>query len=110
MPITPSTGSLFHADSHYEMALGPDHPHTAIGLNNLATLYRAQGWLGEAAPLYARALAICETALGPDHPDTATCLSNLAKLYQDQGRLDEAAPLFTRSLAITEMTGSKLTK
>jgi tetratricopeptide (TPR) repeat protein len=61
-----------------EKALGPEHPHVAPILNNLAELYRAQGRYIEAEPLYQRALAIDEKALGPDHPDLATDLNNLA--------------------------------
>jgi hypothetical protein len=37
-----------------------------------------QGELGEAEPLYRRALAIDEASLGPAHPDVATDLNNLA--------------------------------
>ncbi len=48
---------------------GPDHPTTAIIINNLALLYDNQGRYGDAEPLYNRSLAIFEKALGPDHPD-----------------------------------------
>ncbi len=51
-----------------EKALGPDHPDTAVSLNNLALLYGNQGRYAEAEPLYQRSLAIREKALGPDHP------------------------------------------
>ncbi len=37
-----------------------------------------QGKLGEAEPLYRRALAIDEASLGPAHPDVARDLNNLA--------------------------------
>ena len=85
-----------------EQALGPDHPDTALSLNNLAVLYWYQGRLAEAGPLCERALAIFERALGPDHPDTALSLNNLAELYRDQGQLAEAEPLYERALAIRE--------
>ena len=81
---------------------GPDHPTTAILLNDLAFLFDAQGRYSEAEPLCKRALAILEKALGPDHPDVATNLNNLAKLYGAQGRYAEAEPLYRRSLAIDE--------
>ena len=77
----------------YEKALGPDHPHVATALNNLAQLYQAQGRYADAEPLYKRSLAIYEKALGPDHPDVATSLNNLAELYQAQGRYADAEPL-----------------
>jgi tetratricopeptide (TPR) repeat protein len=86
-----------------EQNLGPDHPDTASGLNNLAVLYRSQGGAyAKAEPLYLRALAINEKALGPDHPDTAASLNNLAYMYSAQGAYSKAEPLLLRALAIRE--------
>ena len=73
--------------------LGPEHPDTAMSLNNLAGLLQAQGDLAGARPLYERALAIREKVLGPEHPDTAMSLNNLAVLLQAQGDLAGARPL-----------------
>jgi tetratricopeptide (TPR) repeat protein len=39
-----------------EKALGPELPHTARSLNNLAELYASQGQYAAAEPLYRRAL------------------------------------------------------
>jgi tetratricopeptide (TPR) repeat protein len=86
----------------YEKALGPDHPHTAIRLSNLAATYRDLGRHGDALPLQQRALGISETALGPDHPDTGIRLGNLAVTYRDLGRPAEALPLEERALGISE--------
>ncbi len=86
----------------YEQQLGPLHPGTATGLNNLASLYESQGKYSEAEPLYVRALAIYEQQLGPLHPGTATGLNNLASLYESQGKYSEAEPLYVRALAIYE--------
>ena len=85
-----------------EKALGPEHPDTAMGLNNFAELLQGQGKLAEARPLYERALAIDEKALGPEHPDTAMGLNNLAAVLQNQGKFPEARPLLERALAIRE--------
>lgn len=74
----------------------------AITLNNLASLYRAQGQYAQAEPLFQRSLAIYEKALGADHPSVALSLNNLAGLYQDQGQYAQAEPLIQRSLAIFE--------
>ena len=63
-----------------EKTLGPDHPHVATSLNNLALLYSDQGKYAAAEPLYQRSLAICEKALGPDHPHTRLVRSNLDAL------------------------------
>jgi len=58
--------------------LGPEHPDTAQGLNNLGSVLAAQGRYADAEPLYRRALAIWEKVLGPEHPDTSTGLNDLA--------------------------------
>jgi TolB-like protein/class 3 adenylate cyclase/Tfp pilus assembly protein PilF len=85
-----------------ERALGPEHPDTAMSLNDLADLLRDQGDFTGARPLHERALAIREKALGPDHPDTATSLNNLAILLKAQGDFAQARPLYERALAIRE--------
>jgi tetratricopeptide (TPR) repeat protein/transcriptional regulator with XRE-family HTH domain len=85
-----------------ERVLGPDHPDTALSLNNVGWLLRDQGELTAARPHLERALAIRERVLGPDHPDTAEGLCNLAGLLQTQGELAAARPLFERALAIRE--------
>ena len=85
-----------------EKALGPDHPHVATSVSNLAELYRNQGRYVDAEPLFRRSLAIREKSLGPDHPDVAASLNNLAALYTNQDRYVDAEPLHRRSLAIWE--------
>ncbi len=86
----------------YEKALGPDHPSTAISLNNLAQLHVDMGDYAIASPLLQRALQINEKALGPDHPGTATNLNNLANLYVNMGDYARAEPLDQRALKIYE--------
>jgi tetratricopeptide (TPR) repeat protein len=85
-----------------ETALGPDHPYTALRLNNLALTYVGLGQADQALPLQQRALQITETALGRDHPDTAIRLGNLALSYWRLRRHTEALPLEQRALQITE--------
>jgi tetratricopeptide (TPR) repeat protein len=85
-----------------EKALGPEHPDTALSLNNLALLLKDQGDLAGARPLNERALAIYEKARGPEHPHTALSLNNLAGQLRDQGDLAGARPLLERALAIYE--------
>jgi CHAT domain-containing protein len=58
--------------------------------------------LGEAEPLYRRALAITERSVGSDHLDVAIRLNNLAELLRVTNRLGEAEPLMRRALAIDE--------
>ena len=85
-----------------EARQGPDHPHTAIGVTNLANVLRDQGDLDGARPLYERALAIREAHLSPDNPDTAQSSANLAVVLHDQGDLAGARPLYERALAVFE--------
>lgn len=85
-----------------ERQLGPEHPGTAVILNNLATLLYEQGEYAEARPLLERALAIREQQLGPEHPHTATSLHHLGTLLRSQGGYAEARSLYDRALAIRE--------
>ncbi|NEZ65096.1 tetratricopeptide repeat protein [Leptolyngbyaceae cyanobacterium CCMR0082] len=85
-----------------EERFGPDHPDTALSLNNLGGLYNTMGRYEDAEPIFQRSLAIREAQLGPDHPDTALSLNNLGLLYDTMGRYEDAEPLFQRSLAISE--------
>ena len=84
----------------WEASLGPEHPHFATGLNNLAQLLKDTNRLAEAEPLMRRALAIDEQSLGADHPNVAIDLNNLALLLKATNRLAEAEPLMRRALEI----------
>jgi hypothetical protein len=75
-PPTPSHARSIEGSS--ERVLGSDHPYSLVSRNNLAGAYQAAGRLGEAIPLYERALADCERVLGPDHPYTRGARENLA--------------------------------
>ncbi|HZS06465.1 MAG TPA: CHAT domain-containing tetratricopeptide repeat protein [Blastocatellia bacterium] len=87
-----------------ERVLGPQHPHVATSLNNLALLYKSKGEYARAEPLYLRALSIREKTLGAQHPEVAISLNNLAALYDTAGYYAKAEPLYWRALAITEKT------
>jgi len=85
-----------------EKILGPEHPDTALILNNLGLLLRSKGDYDGAEPLLSRALEISEKVLGPEHPDTALSLSNLAGLLVYKGDYDRAEPLYRKALTIYE--------
>ncbi len=68
-----------------ENEFGSNHLTTANLLNNLATLYKAQGRYVEAEPLHKRALAIQENTLGAEHLGVAASVNNLAQLYEALG-------------------------
>ncbi len=83
-----------------ERNFGPDHPHVAQSLNNLAGIYRAQGKYAEAEPLHKQSLAISEKTLGPKHPHVATVLENMAMCCREMGKKDEAEKLEARAKKI----------
>ena len=87
-----------------EQTLGPDHPHTALRLGNLARTYHALGQHAGALPLEQRAVEISEQTLGPDHPHTALRLDNLASTYCALGQHAAALPLEQRAVEISEQT------
>lgn len=73
--------------------LPADHPHIAVGLNNLAGVYQAQGRFYNAELLFRRSLIIRISSLPPGHPEITTGLMNLAGCYDAQGRHNEAVAL-----------------
>lgn len=93
---------LHQAHSLKERLAEPEHPETAISLNNLALLYQSQGKYEQAEALFQRALMIREQTLGSEHLDTAVSLNNLAEFYAEQGKYEQAEPLFLRALGIRE--------
>ena len=93
-----------------EKVLGPDHPSTALSLNNLAALYDNQGKYDEAESLYQRALAIREKVLGSDHPDTAETRNNLAVLHSSIGETMASPSRSTnRALVVVKRYWGKIT-
>jgi CHAT domain-containing protein/tetratricopeptide (TPR) repeat protein len=81
---------------------GAKHVDVAQSLGGLAELYRTMDRLGEAEPLYKRALAVRERALGHNHTDVATSLRALAMLYIVQARYSDCEALLKRALDIRE--------
>jgi CHAT domain-containing protein/tetratricopeptide (TPR) repeat protein len=81
-------------------SLGPDHPQTAICLNNLGEFLKAMGRYAEARPYCEEALTLKKKVLGPDHPSTATSLNNVGGLLLDLGQYAEARPYYEEALAI----------
>ena len=77
-----------------------EHSEYCDSLNNLAELYRIQGYYLEANPLYLQALTIRKSLLGSEHPDVAQSLNNLAVLYHSQGNYSQAEKCFLESLEL----------
>jgi CHAT domain-containing protein len=85
-----------------ERLVGPDHPETAVALDNLAEIHRAAEAYSKAEPLHRRALAIRESVLGPEHRDTASSLNRLGLLYSDTGAYAQALQFYQRAMTIGE--------
>jgi tetratricopeptide (TPR) repeat protein len=68
-----------------------------MSLNNLATLYSAEGRYSEAETFFRRSLMTWEKAFGPDHPDSVTSLENYAVLLRQMNREAEAMDLEVRA-------------
>ena len=84
----------------WEKTLGVEHPHVALGLNNMAEAYRAQGKFAEAEPLYQRALEIYKKKLGPEDPKLAMVLWNHAYLLWETKSYVEAAKIGVRAMEV----------
>jgi len=65
-----------------EKVLGHDHSYLSNSLNSLALMFRSQGNLAEALPVFERSLTIRKTSLGGEHPSVVVSLHNLAGLHR----------------------------
>ncbi|MBX9580103.1 MAG: serine/threonine-protein kinase [Gemmataceae bacterium] len=84
--------------------LGPDHPDTLAGMNNLAGAYECAGRPADAVPLFERTYKGMEAKLGPGHPHTLGSRGNLAGAYLAVGRFAAAEPHLREVLAAREKT------
>ena len=99
---------LERAVAVWEASLGPDHPQTAIGLNNLALVLAQCDRAAEAQTALERAAAISEKTLGPEHPQFAKVLSNLGGFQRMAGDLEASRANLQRSLGILEQLKQRL--
>ncbi|WP_437634691.1 CHAT domain-containing tetratricopeptide repeat protein [Sorangium sp. So ce854] len=79
-----------------------DKHELGVALDDLAEVYRLQGFHPRAEALFRRAVSILEPWSGGPERSLATCLDHLGLLYQDMGDDARAEPLFQRALAIRE--------
>jgi tetratricopeptide (TPR) repeat protein/tRNA A-37 threonylcarbamoyl transferase component Bud32 len=88
-----------HALELREAILGPEHPHVASSLQEVAgALVLDRQWDAALEPLQ-RALEIRQSALGEEHPQVWHTWMAIASVRKAQGRLDEAARIDERVLA-----------
>ena len=69
-------------------------------------MYRCQGDLEEAEPLYRESLAIDKKVYGEEHPQVAQALNELTLLLWKLGRHDEAIPYQEQAVRIKELRHS----
>jgi hypothetical protein len=97
--------TLLHRSLELRRAADPPIPWAiAAATLNLAELYRVQGKLADAEPLYREALAAAAEAYEKQSPERFEFVNQLAVLYRDSGRLDEAEPLAREALALVRGT------
>lgn len=102
-PAGEQSESVFrNALAIWEKALGPDHPHVAASLFNLAQVCAGQAKLEEAEQLYLRALDIQRRLLGPNHRQVAETCNQLGGACQKLGRMEEAENWCRQALEIWE--------
>ena len=103
-----AVGRASEAESLYrevlEQAASPDGSamRTAQAADGLADLYRTQGRMAQAAPLYVEAVALWERLLGASQPRLAVTLHNLGVVYTALEDWDAAQRTLDRALAIWE--------
>ena len=91
-----------------QQLLGPRHPETLIGVNQLGLLLQARARPSEAEPLMREAMQGRREVLGPRHPQTLNAMGNLADLLRQRGRPHEARDVMGDAVGIsTEVLGAE---
>ncbi|MFN0165242.1 MAG: tetratricopeptide repeat protein [Bryobacteraceae bacterium] len=80
--------------------LGPAHPETLTGMNNLAMTLYAQGDLAGARRIQEQVVDTRRHLLGDEHPATLTSMNNLALTLSAQGDLPGSREIQERVLSL----------
>ncbi|MBY0424224.1 MAG: tetratricopeptide repeat protein, partial [Cytophagales bacterium] len=75
--------------------------------NNLASIYRKLGRMGEAEPLYTKSISLAKAKYGENSTEYTNLLNNLGLLYDDMGNYEKAERLYKEVLVLTEKTKGK---
>jgi len=100
MPLAPPARTTSIADR--EKALGAEHARTATSLGNFALLFRAQGDLADARPLFERAPPINEKCTTLNILKLRGVLTTSRFFFAPRATFAGARPLLERALAIRE--------
>jgi tetratricopeptide (TPR) repeat protein len=82
--------------------IGPYHPETLGGRNDLAVALSEQRKYPEAEAEYRAVLKLREKVLGPEHPDTLASRNNLAIALSEQGKYAKAEAEYRAVLKLEE--------
>ncbi|MDA8017759.1 MAG: serine/threonine-protein kinase [Thermoanaerobaculia bacterium] len=85
-----------------QQLLGPDHPHTQISRNDLATMLKNVGRFAESAELLQSVLAQQTVLLGDEHPHVATAHFNLGQALFLAGSQDSALDHYRQAMTLTD--------
>ncbi len=100
-----AVGAYLAAQKHMERAvairkakLGPGHPDTLEGMQNLAGLYSDRGEYSEAQRLYEQVLKARRADGGENNVNTLQSMNDLGLLFLVRGMFDNAEPLLQAAL------------
>ena len=83
-----------------EKLFDKNHPQMAIGINNIAYIYRFKGKLKEAVELYKEVIRIRKINVKGDHFTLSAPLNSLAIVLSDLGYFDQAEKYYKEAIEI----------
>lgn len=81
---------------------GPEHPETAVVLDNIAVLFLSWHKPQEAKPFLVEAHRILEKRLGANHVQTIKVVHNMSRYYSEIGDFDKSLQLELQALTAFE--------
>ncbi|HPF41753.1 MAG TPA: tetratricopeptide repeat protein [Phycisphaerae bacterium] len=90
-------------DRVYQDATAPDSSEADLlpeAVNNLGSLYMAQGAFAKAAPYFREAIEVNTKRHGASHPDIATNYDNLAQALHGMNDLDASLEAYEKAIAM----------
>jgi tetratricopeptide (TPR) repeat protein len=84
-----------------ESKLGPEHVHTLVSMNSLASAYSYLGEYQKAEALHSEVLEVKKRVLGPEHVQTLVSMNDLAWIYRNLGEYKKAWALQSQELEIS---------
>ncbi|HLL56163.1 MAG TPA: tetratricopeptide repeat protein [Myxococcaceae bacterium] len=85
-----------------ERLLGPDHPYTGLGYNNVAYMFSIQGELARAEASSRKSVAILEASLGREHLWLFAAYDTLAGILARRRHFGEAEQYALRAMEVGE--------